>query len=478
MVVAARAEAARAGVAMLAAGGTAADAAAAAGLALAVIDPANCGLGGHGGFAVVAPDPTTLPSQVEFNTALPAALDEAALARAPRDGIGARGGATVSRPSVLPGLYLLHQRFGRLPWADVVAPAIALAREGFIVGPDLADVLGKVLTPKARFAPAFLRMFSPNGRPLAATDRLVQSALGDTLATVAREGARSLRAGPIVDRLVAAVRADGGALAAGDFADDDIVVAPASRFRFAHATVHGPRPERSGFGIIVRALEAAGADPWPKTRDAAYIARVADALRVAWAERDARFLPVLIAAAKSTQHTTHLCAADAGGGLVSLTFTHGPLWFGSGLLEEKTGILLNCGASLLVRDAVTQDRLALPFIAPMIARADDGRRFALGTPGGRRIPATLVTALIDTLAAGATLAEAIARPRIATAPSGALEVEAGLQALAPEAKAISPKGYFGPSSGIEFGRDGIAAVAALDPRFSGAAATEEDSCRK
>lgn len=476
MVVAARAEAARAGAEMLAAGGAAADAAAAAALALAVVDPANCGVGGHGGYAVVAPGQTTLPAQVEFNTAAPAALEDAALAAAPRDGIGARGGATVSRPSVVPGLCLLQSRFGRLAWADVVAPAIALARDGFVVGPDLERAIRKVMTPHARFAPAFERLFCPWGRPLAAADRLVQSALGDTLTAIARDGAKALSAGPIVDRIVAAVRADGGALAPGDFADHEVAVAPTSTIRFAHATVHGPRPERTGFGVIVRALEAAGAERWPRTRDAAYIVRVAEALRVAWTERAARIRPVLPGAAGSTQHTTHVCAADAAGGLVSLTFTHGPLWFGSGLLEEETGIILNCGASLLVRDATTQARFALPYIAPMVVRADDGRRFALGTPGGRRIPATLMTALIDVLAAGVSLAEAIARPRIATAPDGSLEVEAALQEFAPEAKIISPGGYFGPSSGIVFGPDGLPA-AARDPRFSSAVATVDDRGR-
>jgi gamma-glutamyltranspeptidase/glutathione hydrolase len=411
-----------------------------------------------------------LPSEVAFNTAAPAALEDAALAAAPRDGIGARGGVTVSRPSVVPGLFRLHGLFGRLAWADVVAPAIALARNGFVVGPDLERAIRKVMTPEARFAPAFARVFFPHGRPLAAADRLTQPALGETLAAVARDGDRALCAGPIVDRLVATARADGGRLAPGDFADHRVSVAPANAIRFAHATVHGPNPDASGFGVIRRALEVAGADGWPPMRDAAYVARATEALRAAWAERAARVRPVLSSAAGSTQHTTHLCAADGAGGLVSLTFTHGPLWFGSGLLDEETGIILNCGASLLVRDAATSTRFALPYIAPMIARADDGRRFALGTPGGRRIPATLMTVLVDVLAAGVGLAEAIARPRLATAPDGALEVEAALQGLAPSAKIISPGGYFGPSSGIAFGRDGIP-VAARDPRFRGAVAT-------
>ncbi len=474
MVVAARAEAARAGAEMLARGGAAADAAAAAAFALAVVDPANCGIGGHGGFAIAAPDQTTLPSEVAFNTAAPATLEDAALAAAPRDGIGARGGVTVSRPSVVPGLFRLHGSFGRLAWADVVAPAIALARDGFIVGPDLERALRKVLTPEARFAPAFMNLFCPRGRPLAAADRLIQSALGETLATIARDGERALCAGPIVERIVTTARADGGTLAPGDLADHQVSVAPAHTLRFAHATIHGPSPDSSGFGVIRRALEAAGPDAWPKMRDGVYVARAAEALCTAWAERAARVRPVLSSSAGSTQHTTHLCAADGAGGLVSLTFTHGPLWFGSGLLDEETGILLNCGASLLVRDAATSARYALPYISPMVVRSDDGRRFALGTPGGRRIPATLMTALIDVLATGASLAEAIARPRLATAPDGTLEVEAGLRDLAPEAKIISPGGYFGPSSGITFGRDGHP-VAARDPRFRGAVATVNGS---
>lgn len=454
---------------MLAAGGTAADAAAAAAFVLAVADPANCGIGGHGGYAVVDPDGVAPPVQLEFNTAAPAALRDADIAQTPRDGAGARGGVTVSRPSVVPGLYLLQNRFGRLAWADVLAPAIALAREGFIVGPDLARMVKKAVTPETRFSPGFEKLFRPGGRPVEAGDRLVQPALGDTLATIARDGDKALIAGPIVDRLVAAARADGGALAPGDFADHQVSVEPARAIRFARATVHGPRPETTGFGVLAPALATAGADGWPRTRDAAYVARAAAALRAAWAERALGTRPLSAAAAASAQHTTHLCAADGAGGLVALTFTHGPLWFGSGLIEEETGILLNCGASLLVRDAKTSVRFAQAYITPVVVRADDGTRYALGTPGGRRIPSTMMTALIDVLAGGASLAEGIARPRIATAPDGSLEVEAGLKSHAPDAKIISPGGFFGPASGIACSRAGTF-TGARDPRFHGAIA--------
>ena len=158
--------------------------------------------------------------------------------------------------------------------------------------------------------------------------------------------------------------------------------------------------------------------------------------------------------------------------MVSLTFTHGPLWFGSGVLVPGTGILLNCGANLLVRDTTTRRRFAQTNLSPVIARGADRSWFALGTPGGHRIPAVVMTALIDVATTGASIEDAISRPRLAVKTGGGLEVEAGLEAFAPGAGAMKPADFYGPASGIAAPASG-GLIGAQDPRFSGAVATVE-----
>jgi gamma-glutamyltranspeptidase / glutathione hydrolase len=222
-------------------------------------------------------------------------------------------------------------------------------------------------------------------------------------------------------------------------------------------------------GVLITALAATGCEQWPATRDAAYIRRVADALREAWQLRRAEARP-MVASAQRTQHTTHLCTADADENLVSLTFTHGPLWFGSGIAVPGTGIILNCGANLLVHDNRTHRPVARTNMAPVVAHASDGTRHTLGTPGGHRIPATVMTALIDVLASGTSLSDALARPRISTSMHGDLEIEEALSAAAPGARIMRSEEFYGPASGITLTPDGQM-LGARDPRFHCAVAS-------
>jgi len=469
VVTAARKEAAEAGARMLAAGGTAADAAVATAFALTVTDPANCGIGGYGGYAVISLDGSSPPLQVEFNTAPPFAIEDVNLDLAPRRGGFIYGGLSVSRPSVVAGLRHIHDRFGRLPWADVVAPALKLADEGFVVGPDLARAFAWARREPEAFAPEFWRNFAAEGDLTTAPSRLRQPDLGRTLQAIAQNGADAFNNGPLVDAVVQTVRRAGGVLSARDFADHEVTDFSAAGFSFGEASIYGPRPETTGFGVLVSALAGAGSAQWPADRDQVYVERVAAALRAAWQARSSETRS-LIASARAIQHTTHLCAADAEEKLISLTFTHGPLWFGSTLIAPGTGIILNCGANLLVDDKASGRRFAQSNIAPVIAHAGGAVRYALGTPGGYRIPATIMTSLIDVLAAGRPLSEAISRPRVATSVAGQIEVEPALSSIAEGARIIKLEEFYGPASGITVTRAGEM-HGTKDPRFEGAVAS-------
>lgn len=469
VVTAARKEAAEAGTRVLAAGGTAADAAVATAFALTVTDPANCGIGGFGGYAVIDRGGASRPVQVEFNTAVPAAIEAAAIDRAPRRGGFIYGGLSVSRPSVVPGLRLIHDRFGRLPWADVLAPAMELAGSGFIIGPDLARAFAWARRAGEAFAPDFWNSFAAEGDLTAAPSRLRQPDLRQTLELIAREGAAAYTTGSLVDASVRSVQQAGGILNARDFVSHDVTDFSASSFRFGDASIYGPRPETTGFGVLVAALAAAGCEQWPADRDSTYVERVGSALSAAWKARGTETRP-MVGAAQGNQHTTHLCSADEEGQLVALTFTHGPLWFGSGLAVPGTGIILNCGANLLAYDKTGSRMIAQNNLAPVVAHAGGAVRHALGTPGGYRIPAVIMTSLIDVLAGGRPLSEAIARPRIATTIAGKLEVEPALSGMAPDAGTIKTADFYGPASGITVAPLGEMR-GAKDPRFDGAVAS-------
>lgn len=473
VVTAARKEAAEAGARMLAAGGTAADAAVATAFALAVTDPANCGIGGYGGYAVVDLDGVSRPLQVEFNTAAPAAIEDAIFEKAPRRDGFIYDGLSVSRASVVAGLQHIHQRFGRLPWADVIAPAIERADEGFAIGPDLARAFAWARRKTEPFAPEFWRNFATEGDLTSETSRIRQPDLCRTLQTIAQNGAAVFTSGSLVDAIVGTVQDAGGILRARDFADHEVSHFSAAGFSFGDASIYGPRAETTGFGVLMSALANAGVEQWPAQRDRVYIERVAAALRAAWKAR-AGETRSLIASTRANQHTTHLCAADGERRLVSLTFTHGPLWFGSGLIVPRTGIILNCGANLLVYDKNARQYFAQSNISPLVVHAGDAVRYALGTPGGYRIPAVMMTTLIDVLAAGQTLSEAIARPRAATNVEGKIEVEPALSAAAQGARIIKLEEFYGPASGISVTRAGEI-LGARDPRFHGAIASVDRS---
>jgi gamma-glutamyltranspeptidase len=124
IVTAAKASAAQAGARVLAGGGNAADAAVASAFALTVADPANCGIGGYGGYALIDRGDTSCPLQVEFNTAAPAALEAGMLEQAPYRDSFIYGGMSVSRPSVVAGLKRIHDRFGAPGCSLQLSPAL------------------------------------------------------------------------------------------------------------------------------------------------------------------------------------------------------------------------------------------------------------------------------------------------------------------------------------------------------------------
>lgn len=456
-IVAARDLAAEAGASVLGAGGNAADAAVAVAGALAVVDCANCGIGGFGGFAVIDRGGGDCAMQIGFNARVPKGYraGEAATART---------GALVSPPAVVAGLAAL-QGFGRLAAGEAWAPAIRLARDGFAVGRDLARALRWAAEAHEGLNQPFREVFFRGGEPLRQGDRLVQPRLAETLERIAADGAAAMRSGPVVDAILRTAREAGGCLEADDFRSLQAQVGESASCEFQGATIQAPEPQQCGAGILFGALDALHVAALGEPRSERYLQAMATALAGAWRDRQARHRAPSLAAAQ----TTHLCVADRDGMMVSMTFTHGPAWFGSGLLDAETGILLNTGASIFSRRASDGSCVALPNVTPVILRRG-AARYAIGSPGGRHIPAIVFQAVVDLVHYGASPERVLGEPRMSADEDGNIDAEAALLAAFPQRvrREIGLAEYYGPAGMIAW--DGGSAAAFRDPRFDGACA--------
>lgn len=204
------------GVEVLARGGTAVDAAVATGFALSVTWPLAGNVGG-GGYMLVVPTHFTMPPiVVDFREIAPAA--------AKKDMFVQTEGRTAHRrvgvPGTVAGLALAHQRFGKLPWTELVAPAVELARNGFLLDRATAESLNSILkkTNRSDFA-EFHRVFArPDGGRWKAGDRLTQPDLARTLERIAQRGPEGFYSGETARLVVAEMRRGGGLITQADLA--------------------------------------------------------------------------------------------------------------------------------------------------------------------------------------------------------------------------------------------------------------------
>lgn len=294
VVVTSAADASAAGLAMLEQGGNAIDAAVAASFALGVVDPSQTGLGGYAvGVAWFARE-----RQAEVMEAMGQAGADSAWGRPDParpdsargitfEGGDARQPRTALVPGFVSGLLDWHARRGKLPLATVLAPAIRLARDGFVVGP-LNHRLFAASREKLLSDPEAAALFMPGGEPLRVGDRLVQPKLATLLEAIARDGAAAFYTGEIAGRIAAKTRAVGGLLDAADFAAYRPAVRRPTCSAFHEYTVLGAPSPVAGPSMseLLNLAEQSGLSRMPNpTHDTASAVRLADAVRVSVADR-------------------------------------------------------------------------------------------------------------------------------------------------------------------------------------------------
>jgi gamma-glutamyltranspeptidase/glutathione hydrolase len=496
MVVAANPHAARAGREALRRGGSAVDAAIAAQMVLNVVEPQSSGIGG-GGFLlhfeassgeVIAYDGReTAPAEARGDLFLDPAGEPLAFFKA------VVGGRAVGAPGLLAMLELAHRRHGKLPWAELFAPAIHLAEEGFAISPRLADLIAR--DPfLATYAEARAYFYRPDGTAKGAGERLVNPALAATFRTVAAGGARAFYEGELAAAVVGAVR--GAADNPGSLSRADLAAYRAKARRPVCAPyrawrVCGMPPPTSGGVTLLQILGALAATPLarlaPGSSQAVHL--IAEASRLAYADRaqylgDADFVPVPVAGLidprylarraalirpdatlgkaaagqppgregrlapageRDSPSTTHLSVVDGEGNAVAMT-TSIENAFGARLMVQ--GFLLNNQLTdfsfrperdgVAVANRVEPGKRPRSSMAPTLVFDGDGRLvLALGSPGGSRIIAYVAQALIAALDWGLRVQAALSLPHHVNR-NGATELEKGtvLEALAPALAAL------------------------------------------
>ena len=441
MVVSQSRDAALAGVAVLDAGGNAIDAAVATALALATMEPWNSGLGGIG-FAMVHRAGQPRADVVDFGPRAPARLDPAryrltgATASdlfgwpAVEGDANVHGPLSFAIPSALAGYELMLSRWGRLPWADVVAPAQALAQRGL---PQDWFTTIKIAVQAAllRRYPESARVYLPDGLPPVppyqgnpGSFRLGN--LPDTLDRLAHAGLRDFYEGDVAASIAADVAAMGGFLDRDDLRICQARLTAPLEVAFGSGTLQLPGGLTAA-PTMARVLSlmpaCVGAAP-----DAAWFTGLAAALKTAYDERLRGLGDAEPAAAESC--TTHLTTCDAEGTMVAMTTTLLSS-MGSRVVLPGSGVLMNNGIMWFDPRPGRPNSLApgkrpLTNMLPVILREGERPVLAAGASGGRRIMAAVTQMVAFTAGFGMDPASAAHQPRLDVSDPHDIDADARL----------------------------------------------------
>src|SRR5689334_9140207 len=394
--------AATVGAEILAAGGSAVDAVVATAFALAVREPWNSGLGGIG-FMVVQPPGGARAEIVDFGPIAPAGLDTAAYALTGETitelftwpqvegDRNAHGPLSVTIPSAVKGYALAVERFGRTPWRDLVAPAVALARAGLPVDwyvtlktANAAEDLRRYDESRRVWLPDDLPPVCPSsGEPPA----LILGRLADTLARLAEAGPDDFYQGEIAQAIAADSAAAGGVLSAVDLAECRARIVPSLEIPYRSYALQAARGLTAA-PTLADVIDRLSSKRFPQVPDAVYFETLIDALQQAY---HARLEGLGDVRPQGTDDgcTTHITAIDREGGIAALTTTLLSS-FGSRYVLPGTGIVMNNGIMWFdprpgQPNSIGPGKRALTNMCPVVVAREGRPWFGVGASGGRRI---------------------------------------------------------------------------------------------
>jgi len=458
-------QASEVGLEILRKGGNAVDAAVAVGFALAVTHPSAGNLGGGGFMVVRMADGKT--AAIDYREEAPSGASRDMYLDKKGEPTNARlvGPKAAGIPGSVAGLGLAHERFGTLPWKDVVAPAVALARDGHVLdswhAEDLAYGAGAMV--KAGFTDSAAHYRKPDGTDFAAGETWTQPELAKTLERIADEGPRAFYEGPLAETMAKEVAAAGGIWKAADLAAYTAEEREPIAFSYrGHEIVTMPPP--SAGGVVLRQLLAASEQlrldehPW---RGVDEVHLFAEAMRRTYADRnlllgDPDFVKLPMAqlldtdyvnkrmadidpehatpsdrvgaglpVGRESEQTTHFSVVDGQGNAVANTTTLN-LGFGAKFVVPGVAVLLNnemddfsvkpgspniFGLVQGEPNKIEPGKRMLSSMTPTIVAKDGELRAVVGTPGGPTITTTVATVIRGMLDYGLSVDEAVASAR-------------------------------------------------------------------
>ncbi len=508
--------AAQAGVDILQAGGTAVDAAVAAAFTLAVVTPASAGIAGYGGCLVMYLVDQARPVTVGFACRTPAAAREDMFTvREDERGrftveneANAVGALAVDVPGTVAGLTLTQERFGTLPLADVLQPAIAAARNGFAVDAWTVLKIEETLVPRAARFPETLRWFSRDGRPPRPGEMLANPDLAAVLEAIARGGADAFYRGEIARAIVETVRRAGGILTVDDLAAYTAQeVAPARASYRGMAAFTPPLP--AGGVTVLQMFRVLEGFEIPRSGDADRVHLLVEVAKACWRERLTRYGDpervsvdqhaalsdplvgrlrgeveaglrspgggAVIAPDPLLAGTVHLCTADRRGNAVSLTLTHGGS-FGSLVTVPGTGLVLSHGLSRFDPrpgrpNSIGPRKRPLHNMSPTLVLRGGRPLLVIGAAGGRTVESNIFHSLVRLIDLDEAPEAAIAAVRFHVETAEPVLIEEGGEALA---EGLAQRGHqvqlrprFGAVQAIHIGPDLDRLTGVADPRRAG-----------
>ncbi|MBV4551333.1 gamma-glutamyltransferase [Pseudomonas sp. SWRI102] len=463
MVVTAQHLATHVGVDVLKNGGNAVDAAVAVGYALAVVYPAAGNLGGGGFMTLQMADGRK--TFLDFREKAP--LAATADMYLDKDGnvvpeLSTRGHLAVGVPGTVSGMELALKKYGSKPRAELIAPAIKFAEEGFVLEQgdvDLLETATEVFKKDMRDSGA---IFLHNGEPMQAGQKLVQKDLAKTLREISTKGADGFYKGWVADALVTSSQANKGIITQADLDKYKTrELAPVECDYRGYHIISAPPPSSGGVVLCqimnildgypmkdlgfhsaqgmhyqIEAMRHAYVDrnsylgdpdfvqnPIDHLLDKNYAAKLRAAIEPQKAGDSNKIKPGV--APHEGSNTTHYSIVDQWGNAVSVTYTLND-WFGAGVMASKTGVMLNdemddftakvgvpnmYGLMQGEANAIAPGKAPLSSMSPTIVTKDGKTVMVVGTPGGSRIITATLLTILNVIDYGMNLQEAVDAPR-------------------------------------------------------------------
>ncbi len=468
MVVGQEKIATRVGTEFLRKGGNAVDAAVATGFAMAVTYPRAGNIGG-GGFMVIHSAQKNEAVAIDYRETAPKAAtrDMFLGADGKPDNAKSRDQALgIGVPGTVAGLVLALEKYGsgKFTLAELIAPAIELAREGFVITDDSADTFPAWHARLARWPSTLKAMARNDGTALREGDKLVQTDLGETLRAIAERGPAGFYRGPVAEKLIDSIRGAGGIMTLDDLmAYRPVIREPVRGTYRGYDIVSMPLPSSGGtvlmqtlnilegydiadmgagsvskLHVLAEALKRSYADrarylgdpafvdaPISRLLDKDYAARLRTTINPDRATPAAEIVTAL-PAPREGSNTTHYSVIDRFGNAVSNTYTLN-FSYGLGLVAEGTGVLLNNelddftaapGASNVYGLVGYEANLPGPgkrplsSMTPTIVLKDKKPVLVTGSPGGSRIISAVAQVIVNVIDHKMDAARAVASARL------------------------------------------------------------------